>query len=109
MLKELRNATVEINGNIYFDGKVTSRKLLLDDGSMITLGIVLPGEYEFSVVDREDVQLTNGFAEVLLPNEKEWKTVNQGQIFTVIAKSKYRIKCKVIVEYLCSYKGDKSL
>lgn len=103
MGKELRNVTVDLKANIYFEGKVTSRKVLLEDGNKITLGIIMPGEYEFPVGDKEIVEITSGNVEVLLPGEKEWKAVQQGGKFTVIADSNYKIKCSVIVEYLCSY------
>lgn len=103
MLKELKNVSVELKGNIYFDGKVTSRKVLLEDGSKVTLGIILPGEYEFPVGEKEDVKLIAGNAEVLLPNENTWKAVKQGENFIVIANSKYKIKCNEVVEYICYY------
>ena len=44
----LENVSVEKKANFYFDGKVTSRSVLFADGSKKTLGIMLPGEYEFN-------------------------------------------------------------
>jgi len=103
MAKEFRGVTVDVKANVYFEGKVQSRKVFLPDGNKITLGVILPGEYEFPVEEKEIVELTCGTAEVLLPSEKEWKTVEQGKTFTVIANSTYQIKCKEVVEYVCSY------
>ena len=34
--------------NIYFDGKVTSRVVNFNDGTTKTLGIMMPGSFEFS-------------------------------------------------------------
>ena len=34
--------------NIYFDGKVTSRVVKFNDGATKTLGIMMPGSFEFS-------------------------------------------------------------
>ena len=44
----IKNVNVETKANYYFDGKVTSRNVFFDNGSKKTLGIMLPGEYEFS-------------------------------------------------------------
>lgn len=33
--------------NVYFDGKVTSRTVIFGNGERKTLGIMVPGEYEF--------------------------------------------------------------
>lgn len=103
MFEYLENVKVEVKANVYFSGNVTSRKIISSDGKVMTLGIILPGEYEFSVGEKEIVKITSGYAEVLLPSEKEWKGVEQGKNFTVIANSTYNIKSENIVEYLCSY------
>lgn len=102
-MSELKNVSVSIKANVYFSGKVTSRTMFLGDGSKITLGIILPGEYTFPVGDREVVKITAGVAEVLLPAEKNWKKVNCGEEFIVIANSEYQIKCREVTEYLCYY------
>ena len=46
-MSEFTNVTVSKAANIYFDCKVTSRKVVFADGSFKTLGIMLPGDYEF--------------------------------------------------------------
>ncbi len=103
-MKQLENVNVEVKANVYFGGKVTSRKFVTSDGNVITLGIILPGEYEFPVGEKEIVDITSGTAEVLLPPDKrKWEKVNKGESFTVIANSTYKIKCDEIVEYLCNY------
>ena len=42
-MSELKNVTVVKKANIYFDGKVTSRTVIFQDGTRKTLGIMLPG------------------------------------------------------------------
>ena len=42
------NVTAVKKANVYFDGKVTSRTIIFADGSKKTLGVMLPGEYEFN-------------------------------------------------------------
>ena len=48
-MTEFKNVTATKAANFYFDGKVTSRTLTFEDGTTKTLGIMMPGEYEFSL------------------------------------------------------------
>ena len=48
------NVTVDKAANIYFDGKVTSRKITFADGSFKTLGIMMPGDYKFATAEKEN-------------------------------------------------------
>ena len=43
-MSQFTNVTADKKANIYFDGKVTSRTLRFEDGSIKTLGIMLPGD-----------------------------------------------------------------
>ena len=101
--RKLKGVTVETKANIYWDGKVTSRTCYREDGSKFTLGIITAGAYTFDVGDRELVWLIAGHAEILLPNEGEWKQVSAPGCFEVIADSSYQIRTDGIVEYLCDY------
>ena len=47
------NVKVEKNANVYFDGKVTSRNIFFTDGTKKTLGVMLPGSYEFGTEKKE--------------------------------------------------------
>ena len=98
----LKGADISIMANIYFDGKVISRTVLINNQRK-TLGVILPGEYLFPVEQKEVVKLVSGNAEVLLPNEKTWEKVSNGETFVIDSNSSYKIKCKEIVEYICSY------
>lgn len=89
--------------NIYFDGKVTSRTILLAGGERKTLGIMLPGEYEFGTSDREHMELLAGKLEVLLPGSDEWLSVGAGQTFDIPAQSKFKVIVKEVADYCCSY------
>ena len=51
-MSEFKDVTIIKKANIYFDGKVTSRSVIFPDGSRKTLGIMLPGEYEFNTDDK---------------------------------------------------------
>lgn len=40
-MSQFTNATIQKAANIYYDGKVTSRTVILEDGTKVTLGIML--------------------------------------------------------------------
>jgi purine/pyrimidine-nucleoside phosphorylase len=102
-MSEFKSVTVVKKANIYFDGGVTSRTVLFADGSKKTLGIMLPGEYEFSTGDAEIMEILAGDLEVLLPGKSDWAIVRGGESFEVPAKSVFRMKVKTITDYCCSF------
>lgn len=102
-MSEFTNVTVVKKANIYFDGKVTSRTLLFSDGSKKTLGVMLPGEYEFNTADKEIMEIFSGDLDVLLPGESVWRTVIGGESFEVPANAKFSLKVRVITDYCCSF------
>ena len=89
--------------NIYFDGKVTSRTVISPDGSKKTLGIMMPGEYEFGTSEKENMEIMAGELEVLLPGSDGWQEVKGGESFQVPANSKFSLKIKELTDYCCSF------
>jgi uncharacterized protein YaiE (UPF0345 family) len=104
-MSEFNDVTIIKKANIYFDGKVTSRSVVFPDGSRKTLGIMLPGEYEFNTDDKEIIEIISGDLEVSLPEEEEWKTIKDGEAFEVPAQSKFGLRVKKITDYCCSFVG----
>ena len=102
-MSEFVNVTVVRKANIYFDGKVTSRTIIFADGSKKTLGVMLPGEYEFSTADKEIMEILSGDLEVKLPGGHGWQTVHGGESFEVPANAKFGLKIKTITDYCCSF------
>jgi uncharacterized protein YaiE (UPF0345 family) len=102
-MSEFRNVTVIKKANVYFDGRVVSRTVLFPDGSKKTLGIMQPGEYEFSTGDRELMEILSGELDVMLPGASAWKRISGGQSFEVPANSKFTMKVKVLSDYCCSF------
>jgi uncharacterized protein YaiE (UPF0345 family) len=94
-----------VKGQHYFEGKVTSRTVLFPDGSRKTLGIMLPGEYEFSTASQELMEILAGDLEVFLPGADRWEAVKEGGSFEVPAQSKFSLKVRKITDYCCSYIG----
>lgn len=102
-MSEFRNVTIVKKANIYFQGGVTSRTVIFDDGSKKTLGIMQPGEYEFNTSDAEIMEILAGELDVLLPGEGAWRPVKGGESFNVPANSKFSLKVKTLSDYCCSF------
>ena len=102
----LENVSVEKKANFYFEGKVTSRSILFADGSKKTLGIMLPGEYEFNTSQKELMEITSGEIEVLISGEENWKELKAGMSFEVPKDSSFKLKVQTIFDYCCSYLED---
>ena len=101
-MSTFENVTVVKEANIYFNGQVTSRSIIFQDGSRKTLGVMLPGEYEFNTDDKEIMEILSGDLEVLLP-QAEWRSMKGGDRFEVPARSKFQLKIRKITDYCCSF------
>lgn len=102
-MSEFKNVTIIKKANVYFDGKVTSRTVLFEDGTKKTLGVMLPGEYEFGTAEKEIMEILGGEMTVLLPGSEDWITVKEGESFEVPADSKFKLKINTTADYCCSY------
>jgi len=102
-MSQFENVSVVREANIYFDGNVTSRSIKFEDGSVKTLGIMLPGEYEFNTDDKELMEIMSGDLEVLLPNNSDWQSIKGGESFEVPENSSFQLKIKTITDYCCSF------
>ncbi|MFA5353207.1 MAG: pyrimidine/purine nucleoside phosphorylase [Thermodesulfovibrionales bacterium] len=102
-MSEFKGVTVVRKANVYFDGKVTSRTIVFDDGSKKTLGIMLPGEYEFNTADKEIMEIQSGELELLLAGAETWKEIKGGEAFDVPANSSFKMKVKTVTDYCCSF------
>jgi len=105
-MDELTNVSVVKKANVYFDGKVTSRTVLLANGEKKTLGIMLPGDYEFTTADKEQMEILAGNMDVLLPGSEHWIAVAAGQVFEVAANSKFKLVVHDVADYCCSYSKE---
>jgi uncharacterized protein YaiE (UPF0345 family) len=102
-MDKFENAAVVKKANVYYDGKVTSRTVYLEDGTRKTLGIILPGEYEFGTDAKEEMEVLSGKLNVLLPGSENWVIFGEGQTFEVPAKSKFKVSADEVADYCCSY------
>lgn len=105
-MDKFTNVAVIKKANVYFDGKVTSRTVLFANGEKKTLGIMMPGNYEFGTDKAEVMEIMAGELEVLLPDESIWKSIKSGEEFYVKANAKFSLKVTSITDYCCSYIND---
>ncbi len=102
-MPDFSGVSVIKKANIYFDGNVTSRLLIFPDGTKKTLGIMLPGEYEFNTDAPELMEIISGELEVSLSEEDGWKKVCGEESFEVPAHSKFSVKVSAVTDYCCSF------
>jgi len=102
-MTKLTNVSIIKQANTYFDGNVTSRTIEFEDGSTKSLGIMMPGEYEFGTGLKETMEIMAGELLVSLPGSDEFVPYKGGQSFNVPADSKFQVKVSVLTDYCCSY------
>lgn len=102
-MSEFSNVTVIREANIYFNGGVTSRTVLFPDGTKKTLGIMQPGEYEFTTGAREIMEILSGELVVQLPGESAWRSVKGGESFEIPAESRFGMRVATLADYCCSF------
>jgi uncharacterized protein YaiE (UPF0345 family) len=103
IMSQFVNVTVVKEANIYFNGNVTSRTVLFDNGEKKTLGIMLPGEYEFGTEKKELMEILAGKLDVKLPGAEDWVTFKEGDAFVVASNSSFKLKVYEVTDYCCSY------
>ncbi len=102
-MPEFNNVSVVKKANVYFGGNVSSRTIKFPDGTMKTLGFMLPGEYTFNTADKEIMEILDGELEVRLPDSSEWLKVKGGESFDVPANAKFTVKITTPTDYCCSF------
>lgn len=102
-MSEFKNVTVVREANIYFDGNVVSRTVLFADGTKKTLGLMQPGEYEFSTGLAENMEILSGELEWQMKGEGTWRKVKGGEAFDVPANSTFVMRVTTVTDYCCSF------
>jgi purine/pyrimidine-nucleoside phosphorylase len=102
-MSQFNNVTIIKAANVYSDGKVSSRTVQFADGSHKTLGLMLPGEYEFGTQEKELMEILSGELQIMLPGSHTWQNIKGPQCFEVPANAKFQVKASTIVDYCCSY------
>lgn len=102
-MSEFNNVTITREANVYFDGNVTSRAVTFADGTVKTLGIMMPGEYTFGTAKAELMEIMAGELAYRLEGTEEWLAVSGGESFNVPANSSFDLKVTQLADYCCSY------
>jgi len=102
-MDKFENVTIVKKSNTYFDGKVNSYTVSFQNGERKTLGIMMPGEFEFSTSDKEIMEIIGGSIDILLPGSNSWQTITEGQSFEVPAESSFKVIARELSNYCCSY------
>ncbi|MDB4491883.1 pyrimidine/purine nucleoside phosphorylase [bacterium] len=101
---EFSNVTAQAKANIYFDGKVVSHGVTLEDGSTKTFGLIYPGEYHFGTKQAERMEITDGICSVVLDGATVAINYTAGEHFDVPSDSSFTITiAEGICQYVCSY------
>ena len=105
-MNNYKNVDVEKLANIYFEGRVISRNITFRDDSTKTLGVMLPGEYEFKTQSREVMEIITGKLNLRLKIDNDWRIIKEGMEFEIPKNSSFKIKVTELVNYTCSYFSD---
>ena len=105
-MDKFKDVNVDKLANIYFQGNVISRNIFLKDGSRKTLGVMLPGKYEFNAEARELMEIMSGKLNLKLQNDEDWKSIKDGMNFNIPKNSSFKVEVLELVNYICSYFND---
>lgn len=102
-MDQFENVSLIKKANIYYDGAVTSRTILLATGEKKTLGIMMPGSYEFATDKKEIMEIQAGLLKIQLPGNDKWITIDGEYTFEVPANSSFKLEIETVTDYICSY------
>lgn len=98
-----KNAEIIKQANVYHQGKVTSRSIVTAQGEKKTLGVMLPGSYNFNTGAAEIMELLQGCCRVKLAGQSAWQDYRGGERFDVPANSSFDIEVTELVDYICHF------
>ena len=105
-MDKFKDVKVDKLANIYFQGNVISRNIFLNDGSRKTLGVMLPGDYEFKTEARELIEIMTGKLNFKLQSDDQWKLIKDGMDFNIPKNTSFQVEVLELVNYTCSYFND---
>jgi uncharacterized protein YaiE (UPF0345 family) len=87
-MSRFENATIIKAANVYFEGKVSSRTVLLS-----------------GTEQAEVMEIMAGKLTVRLPGSETWQSIQGGESFAVPANSRFSLQVQELTDYCCSYIG----
>ncbi|MBF0127790.1 MAG: pyrimidine/purine nucleoside phosphorylase [Magnetococcales bacterium] len=88
--------------NEYFGGQVKSIAFSTET-LPATVGVMVPGEYEFGTSRKETMTVVSGALTVKLPGSDAWITCRPYDSFVVAANCRFQLQVAVDTAYLCTY------
>ena len=88
--------------NEYFDDQVKSIGFQ-GEPLASSVGVMVPGEYEFGTSQDEVMTVVVGELVVSLPGSDEFVAYGPGASFSVPANEKFQLKVATNTAYLCTY------
>jgi uncharacterized protein YaiE (UPF0345 family) len=92
----------EVKVNEYYDGQVKSLEFENSQGKF-TVGVMLPGEWEFNAPTREWMILTRGGWDAKLPGTDEYVPFAENESFQIEGGETFSVRVKEISSYICPY------
>jgi uncharacterized protein YaiE (UPF0345 family) len=97
------NVSLTTRANVYFDGKCVSHSFRLNDGSKLSVGVVLASSLTFGTGAAEIMECVGGACEYKLAGSDNWVAQGEGDSFSVPGNSKFDIRVAEAYHYICRY------
>jgi purine/pyrimidine-nucleoside phosphorylase len=91
-----------VKHNVYFDGSVQSLGLPTAK-ARATVGVIEPGEFEFSTDDEEHVHVIEGTFRIQLGPDAEWTEFKPGEVCVIPSGITFHVGPREHVAYICYY------
>ena len=79
------------------------QSLMYNGQKSLSVGIMIPGEYEFGSMNKEITTVTSGKIEVWVEGSKEWHTYLQDEKFTIPEHKNFKFRTDEVSSFLCFY------
>ncbi len=103
MTEQYERATILTKANVYFDGQCVSHTVIREDGSRVTLGVILPASLTFTTGAPETMALQAGACRIRRAGSAEWEAYSAGETFHVDGDSSFDIEVTELLDYVCTY------
>lgn len=74
-----------------------------DEKTAFSVGIIVPGEYEFGAIKKEVTTVTSGKMSVWIEGNDQWLFFNKDETFIVPEHKNFKFKVDEICSYICFY------
>ncbi len=97
------NVTVTTQASVYFEGKCVSHRLTLADGTVKTVGVILPSNLTFNTGAPEIMEGVGGMCEYRLAGSDDWVASGEGEQFSVPGNTSFQIRVTAPYHYICHF------